>query len=122
MKLLNTAAILMLGASVSLSATANTIPSAFHGFWEEADFCSKALEMDTPNNGAVISATEVHGYENHCEVKAVSQEATDTLEVSLTCMQEGDEHDETLELRSFDNKYLVISRNGDKTWPLVRCE
>ena len=81
-----------------------------------------ALEMGSPNIGAVISATEVHGYENHCAVKTVTEQAADILEVSLKCMQEGDEHDEVLELRRFDNKYLVISRDGDKTWPLVHCD
>lgn len=122
MRLFHTAAILMLAASISPSAAASTIPNSFHGFWEEAEFCSMAIEVGAPNIGAVISATEVHGYENHCEVKTVTEQAANTLEVSLKCMQEGDEHDETLELRRFDNKYLVISRDGDKTWPLVRCE
>lgn len=122
MKLFNTTAILMLATSISLSAAANTIPNSFHGFWEEADFCAMAIEVGAPNIGAVISATEVHGYENHCEVKTVTEQAADTIEVSLKCMQEGDEHDEMLELRRIDNKYLVISRDGDKTWPLVRCD
>ncbi|ART83338.1 hypothetical protein CBP31_12485 [Oceanisphaera profunda] len=122
MKVAGMALLISLGLSASVQAATANIPSSFHGFWEEAEMCKLALEIGAPNTGAVISATEVHGYENHCEVKEVTAPSKNTIEVSLACMQEGESHNETLELRSFDNKYLVISREGDNTLPLVRCE
>ncbi|MGO4998456.1 hypothetical protein [Oceanisphaera sp. W20_SRM_FM3] len=122
MKITTITLFVALNFSAALQAVTTNIPSSFHGFWEESEVCQALLEMGTPNTGAVISATTVDGYENHCEVKAVTEHTKSNVEVSLECMQEGDSHSETLELRSFDNKYLVISRDGDKTWPLVRCE
>lgn len=45
------------------------VPSKFQGFKEELNICKIALEIGTPNIGAIISATEIHGYEEYCEVK-----------------------------------------------------
>lgn len=111
-----------LGLTTSAHAVSANIPSSFRGFWEEAEMCQIALEMGTPDTGAIIKATEVNGYEQDCEVKEVIELAQDAIEIRLECMDSEGSSMSTLELRSFDNKYLVISRDGDKTSPLVRCE
>ena len=108
--------------SASLAATAQTIPSQYHGFWEEAEMCERMLEFGSPNIGAIISATEVSGYEQHCDVAAIGEQTLNSIEVSLNCIDSGDKFSTAIELKTFDDKYLVISREGDKTWPLVRCE
>lgn len=114
-------AALSLGAS--LAATAQTIPAQYQGFWEEAEKCQMSREnLGVPISGAEISATRVERYENHCELASIGEQTANSIELNLSCMQEGDTHKETLELRSFDNTYLVINEEHYKSWPLVRCE
>ena len=122
MKITTVTLLTALSLSASLQAATTTIPSQYHGFWEEAEMCKPMLEFGSPNIGAIISATEVSGYEQNCDVTAIAEQTLNSIEVSLTCMDSEGSSMSTIELRSFDDKYLVISRDGDKTWPLVRCE
>ena len=112
----------VLSMSASLQATAQTIPAQYHGFWEESQMCERMLEFGTPNTGAIINATEMNGYEQNCAVKEVTELDKNAIEVNLKCMDSEGSSMSTVELRSFEDKYLAISRDGNKSWPLVRCE
>ncbi|MFD1007010.1 hypothetical protein [Oceanisphaera ostreae] len=46
--------------------------------------CEQMLEFGSPNIDAIISATEVSGYEQHCEVTAIGEQTPNSIEVKLT--------------------------------------
>lgn len=60
--------------------------------------CKDALELGSPNTGAIISATEVNGYENYCEVIKTSQSTANNIQADLSCMQEGETYTTSVQL------------------------
>lgn len=108
--------------SLSAHAVNNTIPEQFHGFWEEPSMCKVALELGVPNTGSIISATEVQGYGTSCEVIKTSQSTANSIQADLSCMQEGETYNTSVQLNLNNSNLTTTFDDNDSSTPFVRCE